>query len=441
LEQHPHINSTLSIHAPRAKMSLAYIVRTFPRLTESFIAQEITALEDRGYHIEIWALEKPKDMTVHPVHRLVRADVTYLPARAYQNMSRLVKAFFHAVRHTDYQPTFRAWLKDFNRDPTRLRIRALAQALILARELAPHITHLHAHHLNLPASVAHYTAMLTKRTWSFSGHAKDIWLTPEWDKREKLASSMGSTASTAIGVGHLQALAPTADRVKLAYHGLDLQRFTPASNVRPRHDGSDPHGAVRILSVGWASERKGYDDLIRALASLPKDIHWQFAHVGEGRLLEPLKEMARKGGVLNRMAFMGALTHPKIIDLMRAADMFVLPCKEAANGDRDSLPNVLFEAASQHLAIISTNFSAIPEFIRNGIEGYLVPPGDWLSLSNTLNMLIRDPERRSTLGHAALNRLTQKFSSNGGIDVLDQLFQQVLNPKSESIANALPDPE
>ncbi len=211
--------------------------------------------------------------------------------------------------------------------------------------------------------------------------------------------------------------------------------------MRPRHDGSDPHGAVRILSVGWASERKGYDDLIRALASLPKDIHWQFAHVGEGRLLEPLKEMARKGGVLNRMAFMGALTHPKIIDLMRAADMFVLPCKEAANGDRDSLPNVLFEAASQHLAIISTNFSAIPEFIRNGIEGYLVPPGDWLSLSNTLNMLIRDPERRSTLGHAALNRLTQKFSSNGGIDVLDQLFQQVLNPKSESIANALPDPE
>ena len=98
------------------------------------------------------------------------------------------------------------------------------------------------------------------------------------------------------------------------------------------------------------------------------------------------------------MAFLGAKAQPDIIALLRDADLFVLPSKKAASGDQDGLPNVLMEAASQKLAIVATDFAGIPEFIRPGIDGVLVPPGEWESLSNAINLLAREPERRVALG-------------------------------------------
>ena len=115
--------------------------------------------------------------------------------------------------------------RDLRRDPTRNRVRRLGQACVLARELAPEVTHIHVHYLHTPASVARYAALLSGRTWTYSAHAKDIWTTPSWEKREKLADALWGVTCTAYGAGHLRALAPTAERVTLAYHGLDLGRF------------------------------------------------------------------------------------------------------------------------------------------------------------------------------------------------------------------------
>jgi glycosyltransferase involved in cell wall biosynthesis len=422
----PEVKATpppMSVAEREANASLrpvAFILRCFPRLTEPFIAQEIAALEDRGIKIQIWSLAQSRDITVHPVHRRVRAQIVYLPEKMVKDTWRIIKSIGFAVRQPRFWPTFKTWVRDLNRDPSWTRVRVFIQAAVLSRETAPEVAHFHAHHLNSPSSVARYAALLTNRTWSFSAHSKDMWLTPEWEKREKLAQSAWGVTCTQVGLGHLSALAPQADHVALAYHGLDLNRFPSPVSVRPRRDGSDPFGAVRLLSVGWVVEKKGYDDLIRALASLPPDLNWQFAHVGDGPLLEQIKLMVHKANITHRVVFMGSMVQTKIMDLMRAADLFVLPCKAAQNGDRDGLPNVLLEAASQHLATVSTNFSAIPEFMRNGIEGYLVPPGDWLSLSNTLNMLIRDPERRKTLGDAAHARLVQKFNVDACIGVIEQ---------------------
>jgi glycosyltransferase involved in cell wall biosynthesis len=405
---------------------VAFVLRCFPRLTETFIAQEICALEERGMKVQIWSLAYPKDITVHAVHRRVRAPISYLPEGFFKESWRITKAMFSALRQPAFGTVFKKVIRDFNGDPSRRHIKAFMQAVVLAYELDPDIPHLHAHHLSLPSTVAQYAAMLSGRTWSFSAHAKDIWLTSDTEKREKLAHSVWGVTCTQVGQGHLAALAPHADHVALAYHGLDVRRFPSPLSIRAKRDGSDPFGAVRLLSVGWAVEKKGYDDLIRALASLPPDLNWQFAHVGEGSLLDDIKLMVKKANLSHRMVFMGAMVQTKITDLMRAADIFVLPCKAAQNGDRDGLPNVLLEAASQHLTIVSTNFSAIPEFIRNGVEGYLVPPTDWLALSNTLNMLIRDPERRITLGDAVHARLMQKFTVEAHIPVIEQRLKAML---------------
>ncbi len=405
---------------------IAVVVKGYPRLSETFIAQEILALEERGLDLEIWSLRHPTEKAVHPMHKRIRARRVYLPEYLYQEPLRVLRGALWSLRQPGLSAVLRAFWRDLQRDFTPNRGRRLGQAFVVARELPQAIRHLHVHYLHTPASVVRYAALLTGRPWTFSAHAKDIWTTPDWEKREKLAEARWGVTCTAGGAAHLQALAPSPDRVALVYHGLDLSRFPPPPDTRPARDGSDPADPVRIVSVGRAVAKKGYDDLLQALAALPPDLHWRFAHVGGGELREALKVQAARTGIGERCAFLGAKAQPDVIALLREADLFVLPSKEAASGDRDGLPNVIMEAASQGLAIVATDFAGIPEFLRDGVEGRLVPPGEWELLSNALNLLAREPAERGRLGAAAYERLRRDFAMEGGIDVLEERLRAAI---------------
>lgn len=404
---------------------IAVVVKGYPRLSETFIAQEILALEQRGLDLEIWSLRHPTERAVHPMNKKIRARVTYLPEYLYEEPLRVLKGALWCLGQRGIGATLKAFWRDLRRDFTANRVRRLGQAFAMARELPAEVKHLHVHYLHTPASVVRYAALLTGRTWTFSAHAKDIWTTPDWEKREKMQEALWGVTCTADGARNLQALSPPG-RVSLVYHGLDLSRFPAPPENRPMRAGTDPMDPVRIVSVGRAVAKKGYGDLIQALAALPPNLHWRFAHVGGGELLSSLKRQAQQAGIGDRVAFLGAKAQPDIIALLREADVFVLPSKKAASGDRDGLPNVIMEAASQGLAIVATDFAGIPEFVRHGEEGELVPPGDWEALSNALNLLARDPERRKSLGDAAYRRLRQDFSMDGGIDRLEERFRTLV---------------
>jgi len=405
---------------------IAVVVKGYPRLSETFIAQEILALEQRGLALEIWSLRHPTERAVHPMNKAIKARVTYLPEYLYEEPLRVLKGALWSLRQKGLAPTIKAFWRDLRRDFTANRVRRLGQAFVMARELPADVGHLHVHYLHTPASVVRYAALLTGRTWTFSAHAKDIWTTPDWEKREKMAEALWGVTCTAQGAEHLRGLSPSPERVSLIYHGLDLSRFPAPPKSHSLRNGSDPMDPVRIVSVGRAVAKKGYGDLIQALAALPPDLHWRFVHVGGGDLLNALKAQAEKAGIADKVAFLGPKAQPDIISLLQQADLFVLPSKEAKSGDRDGLPNVLMEAASQKLPIVATDFAGIPEFIRDGIEGQLVSPGDWEALSNALNLLARDPERRKALGSAAFERLRRDFSMEGGIDGLEKQFRALV---------------
>lgn len=410
-----------------AARRIAVTVKGYPRLSETFIAQEILALEERGLALEIWSLRHPTERAVHPMNKKIKARVTYLPEYLYEEPLRVLRGALWSMRQKGFWPTFKAFRHDLKRDFTANRIRRLGQAFVMARELPEDVRHLHVHYLHTPASVVRYAALLTGRAWSFSAHAKDIWTTPDWEKREKIAESLWGVTCTAQGAEHLQSLSLSPDHVSLVYHGLDLSRFPPPPESHSARDGSDPMDPVRIVSIGRAVAKKGFGDLIKALAALPPGLHWRFAHVGGGDLLNTLKAQAQQAGIADKVAFLGPKAQPDIIALLREADLFVLPSKKASSGDRDGLPNVLMEAASQKLPLVATDFAGIPEFVRDGIEGQLVPPGDWEALSNALNVLARDPERRKALGGAAFERLRRDFSMEGGIDVLEGRLRPLID--------------
>ena len=395
---------------------VAFILKGYPRLSETFIAQEIRALEERGLDIRIFSMRHPTDRTVHPVHREIKAPVSYLPEYLHDAPLRVWRAW-RAMRQTpNYHAARAAFLADLRRDRTPNRIRRFGQALVLAHELPKEIGALHAHFLHTPASVARYAAILTGLRWTCSAHAKDIWTTPEWEKREKLADMAWLVTCTDAGRAHLAALAPSLDKVTLVYHGLDLARFAP------RPAPHTPSKTPVILSVGRAVEKKGFNDLLAALAALPAEQDWRFVHVGGGPLLPALKRQAAQAGIATRIEWRGALPQDEVLRLYREADLFVLPSRVAGNGDRDGLPNVLMEAQSQGLACISTRVSGIPELIADGETGVLVPSGDTSALARAIENLLADSAARARVGEAGCARITAHFSHASGIDILAAKF-------------------
>ena len=407
---------------------VAFVLKGYPRLSETFIAQEIRALELRGLDIRIISLRHPTESARHPVHGEIQAEVSYLPEYLYQEPLRVLRAWWAMRREARYPETRALWLRDLRRDPTPNRVRRFGQALVLAWELPEDIDSLHAHFLHTPASVTRYAAQLTSRPWSCSAHAKDVWTTPEWEIAEKLAECTWLVTCNGSAETRLAALAPAANAggtVSLIYHGLDLARFPPPPAGGRDADGSRAEDPVRLLSVGRAVAKKGYGDVLTALARLPAALAWRLEHIGGGPELKALRARAERLGLASRITWRGALAQAEVLEAYRRADLFVLASRIAASGDRDGLPNVLMEAQSQAVACLASAVAGIPELIRDGETGRLVPPERVDDLAGALEALIRDPDTRRRLGRAGQARLVGEFDADPWLDRLAERFAVV----------------
>ncbi|WP_420402869.1 glycosyltransferase family 4 protein [Nisaea sp.] len=403
---------------PTSSVPTAIVLKGYPRLSETFIAQEILELQRRGLDYTIVSLRHPTDKAAHPVHEQIVSAVNYLPEYLYRQPLRVLKAWWQVRRLPGYDAVFRLWLKDLRRDPTPNRGRRFGQALVLAAELEPRYRHIYAHFLHTPASVARYAALMTGRSWSASAHAKDIWLSPTWEKREKLQDAAWAVTCTRYGHEHLESLVP--GRTRLVYHGLDLASFAPVAPKPPGGDGSAV--PVQLLSVGRAVPKKGFDRLLEALAGLPDGLLWHWTHIGGGKELKALKDQAARLGLDDRVTWRGPAAQSAVIEAYRASDLFILPSRVAEDGDRDGLPNVLMEAQSQRLCCLATAVAAIPELIESGVTGDLVPPDDGDALTAALEELIRDPARRARLAAAGEERVRDRFDHRSAISVLAGLL-------------------
>lgn len=404
---------------------LAIVVKGWPRLSETFIAQELVALEEAGIAFDLWSLRHPTDKKTHPLHDRLKARVRYLPEYLHEEPRRVHEAMGAVTALPGFDAAAEAYARDLARDDTANRRRRWGQACVLAHEAEGSLEALYAHFLHTPSSVARYAAILRGVPWSFSAHAKDIWTSPEWELREKLSeashgAAFGATC-TRFGAEHLQSLADTPTRVDLVYHGLDLGRFPPA----PMRTLRAMDAPLRMMSVGRLVEKKGFDTLIDALALLPDDLNWHWTHIGGGTLDEQMRARADAAGVADRISWRGACDQPDVIEAMRAADLFVLPSRIAADGDRDGLPNVLMEAASQKLPMLSTPVSAIPEFITDGTHGLLAKDTPQ-AFATAMQRVASDPNLGPRLAEAAHTRLHAEFTMAPGIAHLAKRLRGIL---------------
>ena len=402
--------------------TIAYIVKAWPRLSETFILNEIISLEQRGVPIHIFSVREPDNGPSHKKVTQVRAKVTYLALRPHWKQAvaanlrllwrqpgRYLRVLFQAI-------TGRA--SRFHRfGPPWHFFEAAYLVDILSRSPADH---LHAHFASTPTRVALFAHRLSGIPYTFTAHAKDIFVSDLEAFRVKLEGARAVFTCTQYNRDFLsKQYGPLCDgKLHCIYHGLDISQFKFSLSRR------DQAGEPVILSVARLVEKKGLEDLIIAADTLRRRGRtFKVEIIGSGPLRDPLKAHAQRLGLADRVSLVGAQAHDAVCLAYQRASVFVLPCVVASNGDRDGIPNVLLEAMASGVPVVSTPVSGIPELIESGVNGILVPQHDARSLADAIERLLASRELSERLARAARSKLESAFSLEASAEQLLAIFR------------------
>jgi glycosyltransferase involved in cell wall biosynthesis len=399
---------------------VAYLLKRFPRLSETFILHEILELERQGVGLRLYSILDSREKIVHADVRRVRASVAYLPSgrRAWLEVPKAHVALLK--RHPRRYLGTVAYI--LRHRPHRTTIKHFLRAGWLAHDLeAAGVSHLHAHFAHGPASVARFVSRLTGLPYSFTAHAKDIYTSPPALLASKMDAASFVVTCTEYNAQYLAGLvAPaTAERIHRIYHGLDLRKFDASAHGLQAATGDMP----TILAVGRLVEKKGFPYLIDAMAQLrQRGYQARLQIVGHGDLRDALVQQIDAAGLQDRIALLGPRPQEDLLGLYRSATLFALPCVVTDSGDRDGIPNVLVEAMRLGLPVVSTRVSGIPELIIDGDTGLLVPPRDTYALTDALARLLDDPYLRGRLAAGAARHVLHGFDLAGNATRLRALL-------------------
>jgi len=376
---------------------IGYVLKMYPRFSETFILNEILAHEAAGMKLEIFSLRPPNDGRFHEMLAKVRAPVTYLPSNR-PKVADFWQLIGQAKREfPDLWPVLDQALEEDTRD--------VYQALLLAREArARKIKHFHAHFGSVSTTVARLAGHFANIPYSFTAHAKDIFhesVQPE-DLRRKLNDATDVVTVSQYNLTYLQQHYDlAAKRVRCVYNGLDLAEFP----YQLPHDRP-----ARIVAVGRLVEKKGFIYLIEACKLLVEQgRQFQAEIVGKGLLKAELQARIEQLGLEDYVQLIGPRPQGEVKKYVQQAAVFAAPCVIGQDGNRDGLPTVLLEAMALGTPCIATDVTGIPEILRHGITGLSIPQNDPAALAEALAKLLDDSQLRVQLAGNARRLIEAEF--------------------------------
>jgi glycosyltransferase involved in cell wall biosynthesis len=412
---------------PRDSRPIGLLVKIFPKLSETFILEEVLGLERLGANLRLYTLAEPTDQVVHSAVALVRAKPVRVPAAlredplgfATRHLRLLARhPLRYAVQFAQAIARGRAGWRDF------------ARAGWLAGQMRDDgVEHLHTHFISTPADVARVASRLSGLPFSISAHAKDIYLSDAADLRRKLHAARFTVTCTDFNCKTLRQIAPEAS-IHRMYHGIDHQAFHPRHRVALSL-------VPLILSVGRLREKKGLDTLILACALLrQRGQPFRCEIVGYGEEHDRLAAQIRRLKLDDQVSLVGKLTREQLIERYARAAVYVQPSRVAADGDRDGIPNVLLEAMAMSLPVVATRVSGIPELVVHGQSGLLVEPDDAAALSAAMAGLLDDAALGRRLGLAARQCVTESFDNDHNLRLVCQLLALHDEPAAHAACGA-----
>ena len=419
------------------KPVIGYLLKTFPKLSETFILNEILELERQGLNLHIFSLRRPSDRRQHPALSQLQAPVTYIPSLLpewhHDEETQLIK---NQVAWGQRDPNqLMAALQFYCDRPESRRFNEFLQGCYLATELERlGIEHLHVHFANIPTATAEIAQHLSGVPFSITAHAKDIYLTEPAALDRRLRSAEFVLTCTDFNRRYLNTISTSDTPIHLSYHGIDLSRFTRHPDVAapPSPPSARP---LQLLSVGRFCEKKGFAYLLEACQQLQiAEVNFHCNLVGYGPLQAALEAQIQALELTERVTLVGQLTQDQVIEQYGQADVFVLPCLVTDDGDRDGIPNVLLEAMALGVPVVSTAISGITELVQSGQNGLLIPEKDVAALTAALLQLEQDTALRQRLGQAGSRTVHQNFTLTDNVgQVKDWLLHALRSPARESL--------
>lgn len=410
---------------------LGMVLKGYPRISETFISNEILLLEKLGFNIHLFSMRRGRENFTHHSVQHIHARVDYLPETL---LLPLPKFMYHNAQLALKIPrTYGAALKTayrrFLRTHKSATLKHLFQAGYLVHHLLPNgrVAHLHAHFAHSPTSVAMFASQLSGLPFSFTAHAKDIYTSDPRQLREKLGLAKFVVTCTEHNRQYLANLCEDSPKsIHHVYHGIDTDLFGGQSDCN-----SDPQTPFHVLTIARIIEKKGMPIVYKALKLLhDRGVRFQHTLIGDGDDRQQLLALIQELGLSSVTQWLGTLPHDRVLDYYRRADLFVLGCQVAANGDRDGIPNVFLESMAMGVPVVTTNISAIPELVENEKTGLLVPPGQSDQLADAMVRMLTDRDLRNRIIPAARQRVMQDFNNKELIQDLADIFnKEGIGPK------------
>lgn len=389
---------------------IGYVLKRYPRFSETFVVNEILAHEGSGTKIDIFALRPPSDTHFQPGITKVKAPVQYLRS--------------NNVRAGEFWAAAEYWLQtapaNFAKLAGTLDIGGLEvyQAMQMAESVRKRgIQHLHAHFGTSAATVARLASLLTGVPYTFTAHAKDIFheYVHAGGLGQKIADASGVVTVSDYNVAHLCREYPhSAEKIVRVYNGLPLRDF-PFS----------PYGEREplVIAVGRLVEKKGFGDLVAACNILRQNgVAFRCQIVGGGDEESRLRRKIEDADLLNFVELTGPLPSNEVANRLRQASVFVAPCITAETGDRDGLPTVLLEAMALGTPIVATNVTGIPEVIHHERTGLLLPEKEPELLAIYVSRMLRERQLARQLALAARELVEREFNIDQNAAKIRALF-------------------
>lgn len=383
-------------------MRIAYVIPAWPPLTsQPFVVNEMVEVQDAGHALVVlplypgeaggvqhgtFARLRPSSVLPAP---LVDAGTVGLALRVLaRHPWRVLRTLAGAHRAAGRSPWAHARL-----------LAVTPKALAAAHRLrALGVEHLHAHFAMQTADTAAIAGAVAGIPFSFTAHAYDIYSThPRWRNATlgwKLRHAARAFTVSDYARDLLRAMLPAADRerVQTAYVGIPTELF------RAEPPAPDD-GTLRLVCVARFQEKKGLDTLIDACAVLrERGCRFTLRIFGDGPLRPALEAQIARHEIADLVLLGQPIPQEEVAKEMRACHLFVMPCRRDHNGDMDGIPTVFMEAMASGRPVVSCAVSGIPELVRDGETGVIVPPDDTLALADAIADLATAPERRAYLG-------------------------------------------
>jgi glycosyltransferase involved in cell wall biosynthesis len=390
-------------------LRVGFVVKRYPRYSETFVVREILAHERAGVEIHIFSLRPSDDTHFQDLLARVRGPVNHLcfPAPGLQpdvltstsvTAANFWRRLADAVR---ILPGLWPELEGMTDEDAR-EVYQAAQLAYLVRQTG--IQHLHAPFASDAATVARLGARMAGVSFSFTARAKDIFhaSVDSEDLRGKLRDAAGVVTISDYHLDYLhRTYGPLAAHVQRIYNGIDLDEFPYR-----RPDDRPPV----IVAVGRLVEKKGFGDLIDACALLAvRGRSFRCRIAGVGSLQAALQEQIARCRLQDQVTLIGPRPQNEIAREMQSAAVLAAPCTVAEDGDRDGLPNVIQEALALGTPVVSTDVTGIPEVVRDGERGLLVRQHDPQALADALDRLLADTGMRVRLAEEARRFMEAEF--------------------------------